>query len=206
MNQEELFRQYFLVMDTVNRGFSLTAIGQAVDILYDAWQRESAVYLMGNGGSASTATHFASDLAKYTLAPGKKRVRALALVDNIPLVSAWTNDAGFGSVFVEQLEPWLKKDDVLIGLSVHGGSGDGGAGPWSQNLVQAMDLAKKRGATTIAMAGFSGGALKQMADVCILVPVTEEPMGTPLIESYHVLLHHLICLALKLRIAEANGA
>jgi len=91
---------------------------------------------------------------------------------------------------------------VVIGLSVHGGSGDGDAGPWSQNLVQAAGLAKKRGAKVIGFSGFGGGALKEMADVCLVVPVDEEPLGTPLVESYHVALHHLICVALRLRIAE----
>jgi D-sedoheptulose 7-phosphate isomerase len=179
-------------------------IYRAVDILFEAWQAGNAVYTVGNGGSASTATHFACDLAKCTIVPGKKRLRATALVDNVPLVSAWTNDSGFGSIFAQQLEPWLQEGDVLIELSVHGGSGDGDAGPWSQNLVQAANLARERGAKVIGFSGFGGGALREMADVCLTVPVDEEPLGTPLVESYHVALHHLICVALRLRIAE-NG-
>jgi len=177
-------------------------IYRVVDILFDAWQAGNAVYTIGNGGSASTATHFACDLAKCTIVPGRKRLRATALVDNVALVSAWTNDSGFGSIFAQQLEPWLSEGDVVIELSVHGGSGDGDAGPWSQNLVQAARLAKERGARVIGFSGFGGGALKEMADVCLVVPVDEEPLGTPLVESYHVALHHLICVALRLRIAE----
>ena len=177
-------------------------IYRVVDILFDAWQAGNAVYTIGNGGSASTATHFACDLAKCTIVPGRKRLRATALVDNVALVSAWTNDSGFGSVFAQQLEPWLEQGDVVIELSVHGGSGDGDAGPWSQNLVQVARLAKERGATVIGFSGFGGGALKEMADVCLVVPVDGEPLGTPLVESYHVALHHLICVALRLRIAE----
>jgi len=180
-------------------------IYRVVDILFDAWQAGNAVYTIGNGGSASTATHFACDLAKCTIVPGRKRLRATALVDNVALVSAWTNDSGFGSIFAQQLEPWLKQGDVVIELSVHGGSGDGDAGPWSQNLVQVARLAKERGATVIGFSGFGGGALKEMADVCLVVPVDEEPLGTPLVESYHVALHHLICVALRLRIAEDGG-
>jgi D-sedoheptulose 7-phosphate isomerase len=180
-------------------------IHRAVDILYDAWRAGNAVYTMGNGGSASTATHFACDLAKCTIVPGRKRLKATAIVDNVPLVSAWTNDSGFGSIFAQQLEPWLEEGDVVIELSVHGGSGDGDAGPWSQNLVQVARLAKERGASVIGFSGFGGGALKEMADVCLVVPVDEEPLGTPLVESYHVVLHHLICVALRLRIAEDGG-
>ncbi len=180
-------------------------IYRVVDILFDAWRGGKAAYTMGNGGSASTATHFACDLAKCTIVPGKKRLRATALVDNVPLVSAWTNDSGFGSIFAQQLEPWLEEGDVVIELSVHGGSGDGDAGPWSQNLVQVARLAKERGAMVIGFSGFGGGALKEMADVCLVIPVDEEPLGTPLVESYHVALHHLICVALRLRIAEDGG-
>jgi D-sedoheptulose 7-phosphate isomerase len=193
---------YLEALQDVGQALPRQDIYRAVDILFEAWQAGNAVYTMGNGGSASTATHFACDLAKCTIVPGRKRLRATALVDNVPLVSAWTNDSGFGSIFAQQLDPWLKEGDVVIGLSVHGGSGDGEAGPWSQNLVQAARLAKERGARVIGFSGFGGGALKETADVCLVVPVDEEPLGTPLVESYHVALHHLICVALRLRIAE----
>jgi D-sedoheptulose 7-phosphate isomerase len=127
----------------------------------------------------------------------------LSLGDNIPLVSALTNDSGFESIFVEQLRPCLKTGDLVVGLSVHGGSGAGELGPWSQNLVQAVALAKERGARTIGFSGFGGGALKGLTDVCIVVPWDSEPLGTLLVESYHVALHHLICGALKQRIADS---
>jgi len=193
---------YFEALQDLGQTLPRQDIYRVVDILFDAWQAGNAVYTIGNGGSASTATHFACDLAKCTVVPGRKRLRATALVDNVALVSAWTNDSGFGSIFAQQLEPWLREGDVVIELSVHGGSGDGDAGPWSQNLVQAARLAKERGARVIGFSGFGGGALKEMADVCLVVPVDEEPLGTPLVESYHVALHHLICVALRLRIAE----
>jgi len=158
---------------------------------------------MGNGGSASTATHLVCDLAKYTIVGSKPRFKVISLNDNIPLVSAWTNDNGFGSIFVEQLRPWLERGDVLIGVSVHGGSGSGQAGPWSQNLVQAMALAKERGARIIRLSGFDGGAIREMADVCIVVPINEEPLGTPIVESWNVVLHHLMCYTLRHRIEAA---
>ena len=103
-------------------------------------------------------------------------------------------------IFVEQLRPWLKKEDVLIGISVHGGSGEGDAGPWSHNLVKAMRLAREKGAKIIGFSGFNGGAMKEMSNVCIIVPIDSEPLGTPLVESFHVVLHHLICSVLRLRI------
>jgi D-sedoheptulose 7-phosphate isomerase len=184
---------------------SREAVDAAIEILFDAWRHGNTVFAMGNGGSGSTATHLACDLAKYTIVGSKPRFKVIALNDNIPLVSAWTNDNGFGSIFVEQLRPWLARDDVLIGISVHGGSGSGRAGPWSQNLVQAMGLAKERGARIIGFSGFQGGAIREMADVAIVVPINEEPLGTPLVESWHVVLHHLMCYTLRHRIEAAAG-
>lgn len=191
---------YFSTATRILQEIDHAAVEQAVDILYGAWQQGKTVFTMGNGGSASTATHLACDLAKVTIAPGKRRLKVMALTDNTPLVSAWTNDSGFGSIFAEQLEPWLEAGDVLVGLSVHGGSGTGDAGPWSQNLVRAVQLAHERGAKVIGFSGFGGGAMKQMADVCLVIPIDEEPLGTPLVEAFHVVLHHLLATALRERI------
>jgi phosphoheptose isomerase len=204
MRNEQPIDDYLRALDRVNQDISREAIDRAIEILYETWRSGGTVFTMGNGGSASTATHFTCDLAKSANAPGKRRLRAVCLVDNIPLVSAWANDSGFASIFAEQLEPWLVEVDALVGFSVHGGSGFGDAGPWSQNLGRAMALAKDRGAKIIGFSGFGGGAMKELADVCIVVPIDTEPFGTPLVESYHVVLHHLICTALKQRIAETE--
>jgi len=155
---------------------------------------------MGNGGSASTASHFAADLAKYTIVAGKPRFKVLGITDNVALVSSWTNDGGFGAIFVEQMAAWLEPGDVLVGFSVHGGSGSGDAGPWSQNLVRAMEAAKDGGASVIAFSGFDGGAMAKIADHCLTVPALVEELGTPIVESIHVLLHHLVVHSLKVEI------
>ena len=191
---------YFSETERLLKELSREDIDKVVQVLFDAWKDGRTVFIMGNGGSASTATHFACDLAKCTIVDDKDRFKVISLGDNVPLVSAWTNDRGFGSIFVEQIRPWLTEGDVLIGISVHGGSGEGEAGPWSQNLVRAMQLAKERNARIIGLSGFDGGALQKMSDVCVTVPIDSEPLGTPLVESFHVLLHHLICVALRQRI------
>ena len=191
---------YFSELERIIKEIDRDKISQVVDVLFNVWKNQGTVCAIGCGGSASTATHFTCDLSKCTIVPGKNRFKARTLVDNIPLVSAWTNDSGWGSVFEEQLRPWLKKDDVLVGFSVHGSSGQGEAGPWSQNLVKAMKLAKEKRAKIIGFSGFEGGTMKKMADVCITIPINSEPLGTPLVESFHVVLHHLICLALKQKI------
>lgn len=172
---------------------------KVIEILFDCYKRRGTVFTMGCGGSASTATHFAADLAKTTMIKGKPRFKSMALVDNIPLVSAWTNDEGWGNVFSGQLEPWLTENDVLVGFSVHGGSGKGNAGAWSQNLVSGMALAKERKAKIIGFSGFDGGAMKEMADVAIVIPVKSELYGTPVVEAMHVVAHHGIIFDLKER-------
>lgn len=196
----ETIENYFKELERIIKELEKEKIIEIVNLLFEAWQNNRTIFAMGCGGSASTATHFACDVSKSTIVPGKKRVKAMSLTDNIPLNSAWTNDSGWGSVFKGQLENWLEKGDVLIGFSVHGGSGEGEAGPWSQNLVQAMAFAKEKGAKVIGFSGFSGGAMKELSDVCITVPINSEPLGTPLVESLHPTLHHLICLALKEKI------
>jgi phosphoheptose isomerase len=175
-------------------------LADIVGCLLDVWRRRGTVYVMGNGGSASTATHFAADLAKYTIIEGKPRFKVLGLTDNIPLVSAWTNDGGFNSIFAEQMTAWLEPGDVLIGFSVHGGSGSGNAGPWSQNMVRAMKAANDAGAEVIGFSGYDGGAMAEMADHCLTVPVLADELGTPIVESVHVLLHHLVVHTLRERI------
>jgi D-sedoheptulose 7-phosphate isomerase len=178
-------------------------LDEIIDCLTSVWRNRRTVFVMGNGGSASTATHFAADLAKYTIADGKPRFKVLGLTDNIPLVSAWTNDGGFNSIFAEQMVAWLEPGDALVGFSVHGGSGAGDAGPWSQNMVRAMQVAKDAGASVIGFSGFDGGAMAQMADYCLTVPVLTDELGTPLVESMHVLLHHLVVHMLRERIRHA---
>ncbi|OGM70718.1 hypothetical protein A2897_00065 [Candidatus Woesebacteria bacterium RIFCSPLOWO2_01_FULL_44_24b] len=178
---------------------------KTVDILLDCYKRKGTVFVMGCGGSASTATHFAADLAKTTMVDNKLGFKSMALVDNIPLVSAWTNDKGWGTVFKGQLKAWLTKDDVLAAFSVHGGSKRGDeAGPWSQNIVSAMKLASARKAKIIGFSGFDGGAIKEMADSCIVIPTQSELYGTALVESMHVVIFHELIFDLKERIKGIN--
>ena len=174
------------------------ALTQALDLLFAAWQRGASIFVCGNGGSAANASHLAADLAKFTAVSGKRRFRVHSLCDNAALISALTNDLGFGSVFSEQLEPLFKPGDVLICLSVHGGSGADQAGPWSQNLIRAATLAKQREGLVLAMVGFDGGALRKLADVSLIVPSTSEGLSTtPHVEGFHVVYHHLLCARLR---------
>ena len=169
-----------------------------IDLLFEAYQNDATIFTCGNGGSAANASHLACDIAKFTWADGKKRFRVQSLCDNAALISALTNDVGFGRIFAEQLEPMAKAGDVLIAISVHGGSGADKAGPWSQNLVAAADLMKKRGGKVVALVGYDGGALRTMADASVIVPTTNDgTTSTPHVEGWHVVYHHLICERLR---------
>jgi len=173
-------------------------IDVVVNLLFDAWLNDKQVFLAGNGGSASTATHFACDLAKFTSVEGKRRFRAVALNDNVPLVSALTNDLGWENVYVEQLKNLMSRGDVFVVISVHGGSGADKAGPWSQNLLKAAKFARDNGGRVVGLAGFDGGVLKQTADACVVVPAD----STPQVEGFHAVLTHLMCARLRELIAE----
>ena len=198
VNNETYIRQYLDDMGDVLRRLPREPLSHAVDLLFQAWRDSRTVFIAGNGGSASTAGHFACDLTKWTAIPGKKRFRVIALTDNMPLYSALVNDEGPASVYAEQLEPFAAAGDVLILISVHGGAGAGNAGAWSQNLLRALQLAASRGVQTIGLSGFDGGALKQMADICIVVPID----STPHVESCHVAIEHLTCDRLRQRISQ----
>jgi len=175
------------------------SLDQAVELLFDAWKNDRWVYVMGNGGSASTATHVAADLSKTVCeSPADKGLKAIALVDNIPLVSAMVNDWGWDNVFVNQLKTFYVAGGVGIGLSVHGGSGTDVAGKWSQNLLKGLQYIKDQDGKTIGFSGFDGGPMSRMVDVAIVVPAH----STPLVEGFHVVLHHLIIFGLKEKINE----
>jgi D-sedoheptulose 7-phosphate isomerase len=184
------------------RASSRQDLAAAIEMLFEAYRRGSSIYTCGNGGSAANASHLACDLAKFTWADGKKRFRASSLCDNAALVSALTNDEGFHSIFVEQLRGRMQAGDVLVCLSVHGGSGADKAGPWSQNLVAAAQHAREVGGEVIALVGYDGGALKQMADACVIVPAAQGHSSTPHVEGFHEIYHHLICERLRQLVAE----
>lgn len=174
-----------------------------IDLLFAAYKAGGTIFTCGNGGSAANASHLAADLAKFTWAEGKPRFRVQCLCDNAALISALTNDVGFNRVFSEQLEPFAGPNDVLICISVHGGSGADKAGPWSQNLVSAAHLMKQRGGKVVGLVGYDGGALRQMADASILVPMTDaNTTSTPHVEGWHVVYHHLICERLRQLVSE----
>jgi D-sedoheptulose 7-phosphate isomerase len=201
VTNEPYIDRFFAGIETIVRTISRDTIDRAIEALYQAWQARRTVFVAGNGGSAGTATHLAADLNKMTAVPGQPRLRAMSLSDNIPLVSAIINDDGWENLYTEQLETFYSPGDLLVTISVHGGTGRDKAGAWSQNLVKAIEWVKARGGTTIGLAGFDGGAMRQICDICIVVPYDT----TPHVEGFHVVLHHLLAFGLADRIAGGKG-
>lgn len=178
-------------------------IEKAVAVLFEAWEKNCLVCIFGNGGSASSSSHLAADLAKtINDVPGRRGIRALTPWDNIPHISAVVNDRPKENYFTAWLDTFWEKNCVAIGISVHGGSGTDHGGRWSQNLLKALQYVKDRGGKTIGFSGYDGGPMAKLVDIPIIIPVREESLGTPLVESFHVVTHHGMVFVLKQRIAE----
>lgn len=163
------------------------AISRAREMLLDCYARKGRVFTLGNGGSASTAQHFACDLAKYVIPDGKRPFDTRCLTDNVSLYTAWANDAAREDVYVNQLRGILTKKDIVLAISVHGGKG------FSADLVRAVRYADEIGAASIALVGFDGGMLHRGATCSILVPVE----STPQTEAIHLVIEHLLMSLIK---------
>ena len=163
---------------------SLPTIKKIFQILNKAKKNGNKIYIMGNGGSASTATHFASDLLKTSLTKNTRKIKAFSLADNIPVMLAWANDTSYENIFKKQLESLIEKNDIVIGIS---GSGN------STNVLNAIKFANNEKATTISFTGKDGGKLSKNSQVNLTVP--SDDMLT--IETMHLLICHLFTTLLR---------
>jgi D-sedoheptulose 7-phosphate isomerase len=159
-------------------------IAHIIRALEQARMEHRQIFLIGNGGSAATASHFANDLLKATVADGKPRMKPIALTDNIPIMLAYANDCGYETIFAEQLDALSEPGDLVVAFS---GSGR------SPNVIRALDLARERGLTTIGVTGRDGGEMQERCDICLVAPC--EPMEQ--IEDVHIVLCHLIYSAIR---------
>lgn len=158
-------------------------LDEVIEILHNARIHYKHIFIMGNGGSASTASHFVCDLAKNTRKNGWPEFRVIGLTDNMAIFSAYANDEGYEKVFSQQLNNLLQPGDVVIAIS---GSGN------SANVINAVEFANRRGAITIGFTGLTGGKLKNLAQYVLHVPnyrIDE-------VEDIHMMLEHMICRSL----------
>ncbi|MBZ5501607.1 MAG: SIS domain-containing protein [Acidobacteriia bacterium] len=171
-------KQYFEELQRVMVSLPKDGIDQIADTLVRAYDAGRTVYLCGNGGSAALASHFACDLGKGTAyCNGGKRFRVLSLTDNLPTLTAWANDCSYEDVFSEQLRNFVQPHDVAFAIS---GSGN------STNVLNALQVAREAGATTVGISGFHGGAMKSLCDLCVIVPSN----NMQVIEDLHLAIAH----------------
>lgn len=187
-------RQYFEELQRVVTCLSHDGIDQIAGVLYKAYESQRIVYTFGNGGSASLASHFACDLGKGTAyCNGGKRFRALALTDNLPTLTAWANDSGYEDIFSEQLRNFVHPQDVAFAIS---GSGN------SKNVLNALEVAREAGATTLGISGFEGGRMKSLCDICVVVPSN----NMQIIEDMHLAMAHSIFRIVYSRVSRRTMA
>jgi D-sedoheptulose 7-phosphate isomerase len=160
------------------------AIDACAEVYIKAWKEKKTIYVCGNGGSASTASHVACDLNKGATVSGVRRLRVVGLADNIAHLTALANDFDYSEIFTEQLKNLLEPGDVVIGISASGNS---------PNCVKAFQYARDNGATTMGWLGFTGGEMKGLSDVCIHLPSVE--YGP--VEDGHLIINHMLTIKLK---------
>jgi D-sedoheptulose 7-phosphate isomerase len=179
----EQINRYIRELRSTLDGLPVQQIKLVVELLHKARIQNQQVFVMGNGGSASTASHFVCDLAKNTRRPGWPHFRTIGLTDNMAIFSAYANDEGFENVFSEQLSNMVQPDDIVIGISTSGNSA---------NVLKAIDLANRVGAITIGFTGYDGGELGKIVQHHLHVPsnIIEQ------VEDIHLALEHMICRTL----------
>lgn len=186
MDTQQNIHDYISTLQATIERLPQPLIAQVVDVLEEARLQGRQVFIMGNGGSASTATHFVCDLAKNTRQEGLPHYRAIGLTDNMAIFSAYANDEGYETVFANQLANLVRPGDIVIGISASGNS---------KNVLNAVAEAHKHRAMVIGFSGFDGGKLAGMVDINIHVDshVIEH------VEDIHLMLEHMIVRAIKVR-------
>ncbi len=187
----EQIKDYLLHLETAISAIPVDKVERVVESLIAARENARQIFIFGNGGSASTASHFACDLGKGTIRGNTRRFKAISLTDNVALMTAWSNDSSYDDVFKEQLENLLLPGDIVIGISASGNSG---------NVLNAIDYANSMGCMTIGFAGFGGGQLARMVDECITV----DSYRYGPVEDIHLILEHMISYCITEELASES--
>lgn len=179
MNFLDDIENYFSTLKGAIDATDKESINTVINLLQRAYEEERQVFIMGNGGSAATASHLACDFNKGLSYGKRKRFKVISLNDNLPTLLAYANDVSYEDVFVEQLKNFFNPKDYVIGIS---GSGN------SKNVIKAIEYANQNGGITIGFCGYSGGKLKEIAQYCVHVPIDDMQIS----EDLHMIMTHLI--------------
>jgi D-sedoheptulose 7-phosphate isomerase len=189
---QTILNRYFDDVVKTIENIPLTTIDGIVEVLMQAYESSRMVYLFGNGGSAALASHFACDLGKGAANGSGKRFLALALTDNVPMMTAWANDERYEDIFSEQLINFVRPNDVAFAISASGKS---------PNVLKALKVAREAGAFTIGLTGFQGGDMKSLCNLCLVIPSD----NMQIIEDLHLSVTHAVYTVLRANICQQNS-
>jgi len=178
-NVQSAARQYLDELALVLKGFNLEQFEKIVSLILEAYEKDQKIFVMGNGGSGSTASHFACDINKGCCMDLEKKFKMICLNDNIPTMLALANDVSYDVVFEEQLKNFFSPGDLVIGIS---GSGN------SENVLRAIRYANANGGRTAGMAGFAGGKLARLAQAAFVAEVDDMQK----VEDLHIIVVHML--------------
>ena len=175
----EAIEAYIDLEKRVLSQLDVDAIDEAMQLLEQCMERESTIYIFGNGGSSATASHFQNDFNKGISEHTEKKFRFVCLTDNVPTVMAIANDIGFEEIFRFQLRGHIREGDIVIAIS---GSGN------SPNVINAVEYAREQGCPIIGITGFGGGKLKTLSDISLHAPIN----SMQITEDIHMIFDHLM--------------
>lgn len=184
-------QQYIDLVKSTLDALDPKALDALVEAFHTTYEKGGNIYTMGNGGSGASASHAAGDFLKGASYGLNKRFKMICLNDNLPSMMAIANDIGWESIFVEPLKNFLSEDDLVIGIS---GSGN------SKNVVNALEYANANGATTVAMSGFKGGKISQIATINVHAPV----MDMEVTEDVHMVIFNIVKKQMMARLMGDN--
>ncbi len=190
MKLDDFAANYLSGLKTLLDGFDIENFRRIVEKILDAYEANRRIFVMGNGGSGATASHFACDINKGCCMDLDKKFKVICLNDSLPTLLALANDVSYDVVFVEQLKNFFVPGDMVIGIS---GSGN------SPNVLRAVEYACSHQGVTIGLTGFSGGKLAPMVDISWTAPV----MDMQKVEDMHMIVVHMIMQAVHCRLHPA---
>lgn len=187
----EFFAGYGRYLGKLLEKMDFREMERVVELMLEKTKEGRTIFFVGNGGSAATSSHFATDLVQCSRPDKGILFKAISLVDNVPLLTALANDYSYEDVFTVQMRNLFQKDDILVAIS---GSGN------SPNVLAAVRLAKEMGGVTVALAGFDGGKLAPLCDHVIMVKTEKGEYGP--VEDIHMVIDHMFSCYLRMKLGK----
>jgi D-sedoheptulose 7-phosphate isomerase len=183
---KEVINEYLESIKEIISQLDVESISRVLEAINNAYLNKKRIFVIGNGGSAATANHFACDLGKNAIKDDENRFKIISLCESTSCITAYGNDVGYENIFEEQLKNLMQNEDLLICISASGNS---------PNIIKAVNFAKKKKSLIIGITGFNGGRLKDISDININVPSDLYEK----IEDIHLILMHIIVYWFKMK-------